>query len=62
MMTQVALSVSRQQSRRWSGLVIQREFSTSSTVTRCFNSAFGLLLACLLCATFTWATWALVVP
>src|SRR6059036_2730347 len=55
-MTHVALSVSRQQSRRCSGLTIQREASTSGTVTRCFRSALGFCEACLLWATRTWAT------
>jgi hypothetical protein len=50
-MRAVALSVSRQQSRRCSGFTIQRELSTSSTVTRSFWSAFGFWDACLLWAT-----------
>ena len=62
-MMHVALSVSRQQSRRWAqGLTIQREFTTSSTVTRCFINAFGLLLAWLLWATLTRARSSLVTP
>ena len=61
-MRAVALSVSRQQSRRCSGFTIQRELSTSSTVTRSFRSAFGFWEACLLWATRTCATCADVVP
>ena len=61
-MMHVALSVSTQQSRRCSGLTIQRELSTSCTVTRSFRSAFGFCEACLLWATRTWATCAEVVP
>src|SRR5262245_65363305 len=60
--THVALSVSRQQSSRCSGLQIHRDASTSSTVTRSFSSAFGFCDACELWATRTWATWADVVP
>ena len=55
-MMQVALSVSRQQSRRWAqGRTIQRELRTSSTVTRCFMRALGLLLAWWLWETLMWA-------
>src|SRR5438876_1753799 len=61
-MRQVALSVSRQQSRRWRGFTIQREPTTSSTVTRSLRSAFGFCDACLEWATFTRATCAEVVP
>ena len=61
-MMQVALSVSRQQSSRCSGLQIQRELTTSWTVTRSFRSAFGFCEACLLWATLTWATCSEVVP
>src|SRR5438034_4794400 len=61
-MTQVALSVSRQQSRRWSGVTIQREPTTSATVTRSLRSALGFCDAWLLCATFTCATCSEVVP
>ncbi len=43
-------------------MTIQREASTSCTVTRCFRSAFGFCEACLLCATRTWATCSEVVP
>ncbi len=60
--TQVALSVSRQQSSRCSGSQIQRELTTSCTVTRFFSNAFGLFEACLLCACFTCATCSEVVP
>ena len=59
---QVALSVSRQQSSRWSGLTIQREASTSATVTRSLSNAFGFWEACRLWAARTWATCADVVP
>ncbi len=52
-MIAAALSVSTQQSRRCSGLTIQRLLSTSSTVTRFLYSAFGLQDACSLCATLT---------
>jgi hypothetical protein len=58
----VALSVSRQQSSRWSGLQIQREAITSATVTRSLRNAFGFWEACLLWATRTWATCSDVVP
>ncbi len=61
-MMPVALSVSRQQSSRCSGLTTQRELSTSSTVNRRFISALGLLDACLEWATLTAATCSLVVP
>ena len=59
---QVALSVSTQQSSRCSGLQIQREPTTSWTVTRSFRSALGFCEACLLCATRTRATCSEVVP
>ena len=42
--------------------MIQRELITSSTVTRCFISALGLLLAWLLWATLMWARSSLVTP
>ena len=58
----VALSVSRQQSRRWRGFTIQREARTSSTVTGVLTRAFGLAAAWRECAALTWATWAEVVP
>ena len=61
-MRQVALSVSRQQSSRCRGLTIHREASTSATVTRSLSSALGFCEACLLWATFTWATCSEVVP
>ena len=61
-MMHVALSVSRQQSSRCSGFTIQREPSTSSTVTRSLRRALGFWEACLLWATFTWATCSEVVP
>ena len=61
-MRQVALSVSRQQSSRCSGLTIQRELNTSSTVTRSLRNALGFWDACLLWATLTCATCADVVP
>src|SRR5262249_62210640 len=61
-MMHVALSVSRQQSRRCNGLTIQREPTMSCTVTRSFWMALGLLDACLLCATLTCATCSDVVP
>src|SRR3989442_696664 len=53
---QVALSVSRQQSSRCRGLTIQREPTTSCTVTRSFWTALGFCEACLLWATLTCAT------
>ncbi len=49
----VALSVSRQQSSKCSGVTIIRLDSTSSTVTRRCISAFGLFEAWCECATFT---------
>src|SRR5262249_39849045 len=58
----VALSVSRQQSRRWSGFTTQREARTSATVTGVLRRALGLLAAWLEWAAFTWATCADVVP
>ncbi len=61
-MIAVALSVSRQQSSRCSGLTIHRELSTSATVTRSLRSALGFCDACLLWATRTWATCSEVVP
>ncbi len=61
-MMQVALSVSTQQSSRWRGLQIQREPTTSATVTRSFKSALGFWEACLLWATRTAATCSDVVP
>ena len=59
---QVALSVSRQQSRRCRGFTTQREPTTSATVTRSFMRALGFWEACLLWATFTCATCSEVVP
>ena len=62
-MTQVALSVSRQQSKRWAtGRMVQREFITSSTVTGCFIRALGLLAAWLEWATLMAARSSLFTP
>src|SRR5258707_716606 len=53
-MTQVAVSVSRQQSSRCSGLQIQRAVTTSCTVTRSLKSALGVCEAGLLGAALAW--------